>query len=114
MKDTGGGGRGGRLGKLRWKMAVSQVERIGADIKGYFDYFAKLPGLKVLSKKYSISKIDTGEYVNTAFITWDWDGLESPLTARMTFIYRDNCIFQLHSSALPELNKKLLKKSGLN
>ena len=25
----------------------------------------------------------------------------------MTFVYRNKCIFQLHSSALPELNKDL-------
>lgn len=26
----------------------------------------------------------------------------------MTFLYRDRCIFQLHSSVLPELNQSLL------
>ena len=28
------------------------------------------------------------------------------------FIFRDNCIFQLHSSVLPELNEDLLYISG--
>ena len=36
---------------------VSQIKRKGEDIKRYFDYFAKLPGIKVVSKKYNISKI---------------------------------------------------------
>jgi len=90
---------------------VSQIKRKGEDIKRYFDYFAKLPGIKVVSKKYNISKIVDNVYLNTAFITWSWDGLEKPITARMTFIYRNKCIFQLHSSALPELNKDLYKIS---
>jgi|TARA_B110000495_G_C22869110_1_gene506781 hypothetical protein len=92
---------------------VSQIKRKGEDIKRYFDYFAKLPGIKVVSKKYNISKIVDNVYLNTAFITWSWEGLEKPITARMTFIYRNKCIFQLHSSALPELNKDLHKISQL-
>jgi hypothetical protein len=91
---------------------VSQVKRTGKDIKGYFDYFAKLPGLRALDKKYNISKVTNNVSLNTAFITWTWNGLENPIVARMTFLYRNKCIFQLHSSALPELNKDLQKISG--
>jgi hypothetical protein len=29
-----------------------------------------------------------------------------------TFVYRNNCIFQLHSSVLPEINKSLFNISG--
>ena len=93
---------------------VSQVKRKGVDIKKYFNYFAKLPGINVVSKKYNISKVTYNVYTNTAFITWTWDGLEQPITARMTFIYRNNCIFQLHSSKLPDLNKSLLQISNLH
>jgi hypothetical protein len=92
---------------------VSQVKRNGEDIKKYFDYFAKLPGIKVLAKKYNISEVTPRVYLNTAFITWTWDGLEDPITARMTFLFRNKCIFQLHSSALPDLNKSLLKISNV-
>ena len=91
---------------------VSQIERRGLNIKGYFDYFAKLSGVKVLDKTYSISKVTDNVYINTAFITWTWDDLEEPIVARMTFVYRNKCIFQLHSSALPDLNEGLLKISG--
>ena len=91
---------------------VSKVIRTGYDIKFYFNYFAKIPGIKVLNKKYEIMKITNNVFLNTAFITWSWDGLEQPITARMTFIYRDKCIFQLHSSVLPEINKNLLNVSG--
>lgn len=91
---------------------VSKVIRTGYDIKFYFNYFAKIPGIKVLNKKYEIMKITNNVFLNTAFITWSWDGLEQPITARMTFIFRDKCIFQLHSSVLPEINKNLLNVSG--
>jgi hypothetical protein len=86
---------------------VSQVKRNGEDIKKYFDYFAKLPEIRVVAKEYNISKITDNVYLNTAFIKWKWKGLEDPITARMTFIFRNKCIFQLHSSALPDLNKDL-------
>ena len=86
---------------------VSQIKRKGIDIMRYFDYFAKLPGIKVLERKYNISKITSNVFLNTAFITWDWDGLDAPIVARMTFIYRNKCIFQLHSSAMPEFNETL-------
>ena len=92
---------------------VSQVKRTGTDIEKYFDYFANLPGIKVVAKEYKISPVEDNVYVNTAFITWQWDGLDKPITARMTFLYRDNCIFQLHSSALPELNQDLLDVSNV-
>jgi len=49
---------------------VSQIKRNGEDIKRYFDYFAKLPGIKVISKEYNISKVTNNVYINTAFITW--------------------------------------------
>src|SRR5579871_5838693 len=32
---------------------VSQVKRKGIDIQKYFDYFAKLPGIRVTNKKYN-------------------------------------------------------------
>jgi hypothetical protein len=91
---------------------VSQVKRRGQDIKKYFDYFAKLPEIKVVNKKYNISQVSKDVYVNTAFITWTWKGLKKPIVARMTFTFRKNCIFQLHSSALPDINDDLYKVSG--
>ena len=91
---------------------VSKELRTHNNIKLYFDFFAKLPEIQVISKKYNISKVTSNVYLNTAFITWKWQGLGEPIVARMTFIFRDNCIFQLHSSSLPELNKDLLNISG--
>lgn len=92
---------------------VSQVKRKGLDIKSYFEYFAKLPGIKVFDKKYNISQVTKDVYINTAFITWYWDTLDKPIVARMTFVFRNNCIFQLHSSALPDINEDLFEISNL-
>ena len=92
---------------------VSQIKRKGDDIKKYFEYFSNKPGLKIISKNYNISKVTSNVFINTAFIEWMWDGLTEPITARMTFIYRNRCIFQLHSSVLPDLNETLLKVSSL-
>lgn len=94
---------------------VSQIIRRNEDIKLYFDYFAKLPNISVLEKEYNIMKIDPNTYMNTAYILWNWDGLEKPIMARMTFIFEigwNSCLIYLHSSALPDLNENLYKISG--
>ena len=43
---------------------VSQIKRKGNDIKSYFDYFAKLPEIRVVS----ITKVSPNVFLNTAFI----------------------------------------------
>ena len=93
-----------------------RIKRKGVNIERYFDYFAKLPNIQVVSRKYKISKIDNTIYVNNALIIWKWDGLDEPVTARMTFIFRiengNPCIFLLNSSVLPDVNDDLLRISG--
>lgn len=91
---------------------VSQEKRKGEDILKYFDYFAHLPNIQVISKKYNISKVTNNVFINTAYIKWMWSGLSEPVEARMSFVFRDKCIFQLHSSKLPEKNEKLLEISN--
>lgn len=96
---------------------VSQIIRKGNDIKKYFEYFAKLPNLHVNNKTFNIQKISDNVVVNNAWIEWKWDGLDQPVLARMTFIYLKNllgdwCLFELHSSKLPEKSDDLLKISG--
>ena len=90
---------------------VSRVKRTGKHIQKYFDYFAKLPGIRVLRKEYNITEVTPQVYINTAFITWSWQGIEEPIVARMSFVFRERCIFQLHSSALPDLNEDLVRAS---
>lgn len=78
----------------------------------YFDYFAKLPEIQVVRRNDNISRITDDVFVNNSMVFWAWAGegaptVESPLCARMTFIFRHNEssedveLFQLHSSALP-------------
>lgn len=86
---------------------VSQTIRRGSGILDYFHFFAKLPNIEVINKKYTINKVTSNVYINTAFVTWKWDGLDEPIIARMSFIFRNNCIYQLHSSSLPEVNDDL-------
>ena len=62
---------------------VLQVKRTGEDIKKYFDYFSKLPGISVVEKKYNISRVSADVYVNTAFITCKWNAVQTPVVARM-------------------------------
>lgn len=92
---------------------VSKFNRTGLDIKKYFDLFAKKPGITVLDKKYNISRVAPDVFINTAFITWFWSGLNEPIVARMTFVFREKCLFQLHSSVLPEVNDELFDISNL-
>merc|ERR1712070_1007686 len=58
-------------------------------------------------------------YMGNANVKWMHGGLEAPLNARMTFIYRRDeghangwCIFELHSSSMPEINTDLKAISG--
>ena len=90
---------------------VSQTKRTDDDIAGYFDYFAKLPGLKVLKREHNIRQISPKVWTNSMFVTWKWDDAE-PIITRMTFTIAGGCITQLHSSSLPNLNSALLAKSG--
>ena len=91
---------------------VSRTIRKGQDIERYFDYFAKLDGIRVLDKEYYITKVTDDVFINTAFVDWMWNDLPEPVTARMTFVFRNNCIYQLHSSVLPDFNVDLKKIAG--
>ncbi len=61
-------------------------------IKEYFKFFTSLPGIKVLNREYNMSKINNNYFINTAMITWYWEGLDKPLVVRMSFIYKNDCI----------------------
>jgi len=77
------------------------------NIEDYFNYFAKLKGIKVVSKKYDIQKVQDNIYLNHATINWKWDSIKKPVTARMTFLIKENCIYLLHSSSMPPFSKKV-------
>lgn len=91
---------------------VSPTLREGKAILEYFNWFAKLPNIKVLNKEYTISKVSDNIYMNNAWIRWLWDGLDEPIIARMTFLFRDDQIFHLHSSKLPKKPEQLTNIYG--
>lgn len=91
---------------------VSRQLRSGKSIKRYFDYFAKLPNIHVVSRKYNIQVLGNNICIVNGLIEWMWDGLNKPIIARMTFVIQGNCIVNLHSSKLPQINKELLLISG--
>lgn len=99
----------------------NQLRRGKENINNYFVYFANIPGLSARSVNdpvFNIQKISNDVYLNSALITWTWDGGPGsdgmePLVARMSFIYKyqekslelndiNYCIVQLHSSAMPD------------
>ena len=86
---------------------VSQVKRTGTDIRRYFDYFAKLPDIRVISKQYNISEVTPHVYLNTAFITWSWRGVGR---CGPYLFFSEQMHFPT-SSSLPELNQELLNVS---
>ena len=95
---------------------VSRIIRSGYDsINEYFEYFARIPGLRVVSRKYNITRVTDDVFINNAEVDWTQDGATTPLEARMAFIYKrsritgDWCIFELHSSEMPEVNENVKK-----
>ena len=92
---------------------------VGGAIERYFDFFAKIPGIQVKKAEDNVARVTDDVYVNNANVKWMHGGLEAPLNARMTFIYRRDeghangwCIFELHSSSMPEMNTDLKAISG--
>jgi hypothetical protein len=85
---------------------MSKMIRTEDDINEYFEWFTKLPKLKVKEAKYNIVKVTDDVYINNAFVQWNMDK-QQPVKARMTFIFRKNKIVELHSSKLPTPPKEL-------
>lgn len=83
---------------------VTSIKKNGEDIKNYFDYFVKLPGLRIISKKYNIVKISQEVYTNTIYATLEWDDLEEPLNTKIILTFNNKCIYQLHSNSFPNLD----------
>eukprot|EP00929_Paragymnodinium_shiwhaense_P059512 TRINITY_DN297_c0_g1_i3.p1 TRINITY_DN297_c0_g1~~TRINITY_DN297_c0_g1_i3.p1 ORF type:complete len:358 (+),score=73.86 TRINITY_DN297_c0_g1_i3:145-1218(+) len=74
-------------------------------IKSYFEWFARLPGQDITKFHNNVARVTEDIWVNNAFVNWVWEG-NPGLVARMTFIIRSGpqgaCIFELHSSQLPD------------
>ena len=96
---------------ILWGTVSRIIRDTKPSIKEYFEYFANKKGIKVLNQEYNIKKVSNDVYINNAYVTWTWDGISKPITARMTFIFKKElgnmCISQLHSSALPKRNENV-------
>jgi len=83
------------------------------DIKSYLDYFVHLPGLRVISTQYNVSKLTPNVFINTAYIKWKWNGLYDPIHMRMVFVYNGSCIYKLNAQKMPEMNDQLFQISKM-
>ena len=82
--------------------SISTTNRTGSSIEQYFKYFANIPGIKVLDRKYNIRKIKHDVYINSALVKWKWDAINDSIFVRMTFVFKGDCITHLHGSGLPD------------
>ena len=99
---------------LLWGTVSEQVRDTPAEIRDYFEYFAKLPELRVSSYKGCVRIYDENLAINSGYYTFTYnkDGQTKEVPARYSFTYHkdDNNqweIIEHHSSALPEAPETL-------
>ena len=97
-----------------WGTVSEQVRDTPAEIRDYFQYFAKLPELSVSSYKGCIRMYDDNLAINTGYYTFTYskDGRTKEVPARYSFVYQKDGnnkweIIEHHSSALPEAPEAL-------
>ena len=94
--------------------SASKTYRTKDEIGQYFNFFAKIPGIRILDHKYNIQKVSDDVYINSVIAKIIWNDLDKPNTVRLSFVYKDNCIIHLHGSGLPEMNIDLKNTDFLN
>jgi len=99
-----------------WGTVSEQVRDTPAEIRDYFEYFAKLPELSVSSYKGCVKMYDENLAINTGYYTFTYskDGQTKEVPARYSFVYQKDGnnqwdIIEHHSSALPEAPEALEK-----
>ncbi len=99
-----------------WGTVSEQVRDTPAEIRDYFQYFAKLPDLSVSSYKGCVRMHDDNLAINTGYYTFTYskDGRTKEVPARYSFVYQKDGnnkweIIEHHSSALPEAPEALQK-----
>ena len=92
-----------------WGTVSEQVRDTPAEIRDYFEYFAKLPALSVSSYKGCIRMYDENFAINSGYYTFTFskNGATQEVPARYSFAYQKNGnnqweIIEHHSSALPQ------------
>lgn len=69
------------------------------DLKKHLNFFINLPKIKILSKEYNISQVSENIYINTVYTKWTLRNKE-PIEFKIIFIFKNNYIFELHSSTI--------------
>ena len=99
-----------------WGTVSEQVRDTPAEIRDYFQYFAKLPELSVSSYKGCVRMYNENLAINTGYYTFTYskDGQTKEVPARYSFVYQKDGnnqweIIEHHSSALPEAPEALQK-----
>ncbi len=99
-----------------WGTVSEQVRDTPAEIRDYFEYFAKLPELSVSSYKGCVRMYEENLAINTGYYTFTYskDGQTKEVPARYSFVYQKDGnnqweIIEHHSSALPEAPEALQK-----
>ena len=99
-----------------WGTVSEQVRDTPAEIRDYFEYFAKLPKLSVSSYKGCVRMYDENLAINTGYYTFTYskDGQTKEVPARYSFVYQKDSnnqwkIIEHHSSALPKAPEALQK-----
>ncbi|MDJ0511180.1 MAG: DUF4440 domain-containing protein [Crocosphaera sp.] len=99
-----------------WGTVSEQVRDTPAEIRNYFQYFAKLPELSVSSYQGCVRMYDENIAINTGYYTFTYskNGQTKEVPARYSFVYQKDSnnqweIIEHHSSALPEAPEALQK-----
>ncbi len=102
-----------------WGTVSEQVRDTPAEIRDYFEYFARLPELSVSSYKGCIRMYNENLAINTGYYTFTYskNGQTKEVPARYSFVYQKDGnnqweIIEHHSSALPEAPESLEKVSA--
>ena len=82
---------------------VSPTLRKHCEILDYFVYFAPLV-VKAGNRHFKITQIANNVWLNAAYVTFTLGTTPTPttVTARMSFVFKGDCIYHLHSSGLPD------------
>ncbi len=99
---------------ILWGTVSEQVRDNPAEIRDYFEYFAKLPELSVSSYKGCVRTYNENLAINIGYYTFTFrkDGETIEVPARYSFVYQKNGnnqweIIEHHSSALPQAPEAL-------
>ena len=110
-----------------WGTVSEELRNTRGEILSYFQYFARLPGLRVLEGSYepTIRLVSPDVAVSSGFYTFEFSkgGVPTAVPARFTFVYRrlpsptdqgvSWAIVDHHSSKMPEQPSEIPRRAAL-